>query len=153
MNKPFEVEFNVDAKILSIIYICWKYKYPLSYFLSFYEMFGAQTLFILKALSCTKRLMLNDGAFTNIIEQSRKLHNQIIKGISTNLKIKTLELKIKSGKLIEEDIPEHPTLNLSEFDEEYSQFIREYLVKNVVNIFSETFTLKLNTRDLYQALK
>lgn len=151
--KPFEVQFHVDAKILAIIYICWKYKYPLSYFLSFYEMFGAQTLFILKALSCTRRITLNDNAFASLIEESKKLHLQIIAGISTNIKIKQLEAQITRGRLIDEDIPERPSIDCSEFSEEYAEFITSYLLPNVKNIFSETMTLKLGTKELYQQLK
>ena len=153
MNKPFSVEFKIDAKILAIIYVCWKYKFPLSYFLSFYEMFGAHTLFILKALACNKRITLNDNAFANLIEESRKLHKQIITGISTNLKIKQLEAQVKMGKLIDEDIPEEPELELNGFSEDYRKFIELYLLKNIKNIFSETFVLGLNTKDLYQQIR
>lgn len=153
MAKPFEVQFHVDAKILAIIYICWKYKYPLSYFMSFYEMFKEQTLFILKALSCTRRITLNDNAFASLIEESKKLHLQIIKGISTNLKIRQLEAQVKQGRLIDEDIPERPTIDTSEFSEEYAEFVNEYLLPNVKNIFTETLTLQLGTKELYQQLK
>lgn len=153
MNKPFCVSFKIDAKLLALLYICWKYKFPISYFLSFYEMFGAESLFILKALACTKRITLNDNAFANLIEESRKFHKQILTGISTNLKIKQLEAQVKGGKLIDEDIPEKPEINLEEFSEEYQDFIKNYLMKNVDNIFSEQCNLKINTRDLYQNIK
>lgn len=152
MSKPFSIEFKVDAKILAIIYVCWKYKFPLSYFLSFYEMYGAQTLFILKALACTKRITLNDNAFANLIEESRKLHKQIISGISTKLKIKQLEAQVKAGKLIDEDIPENPELDLNDFSEDYREYIELYLLKNIEDIFSEKFKLRLNTKDLYQQI-
>lgn len=153
MGKPFELSFKIDAKILAIIYICWKYKFPLSYFLSFYEMFGAQTLFILKAMSCTRRITLNDSAFANIIEESRALHKQILAGISTRIKIKQLEGLIKSGQLIDEDIPAQPEINLNAFSDDYKDFLSGYLLKNVDNIFSETMILKLGTKELYQQLK
>lgn len=153
MGKPFELSFKIDAKILAIIYICWKYKFPLSYFLSFYEMFGAQTLFILKAMSCTRRITLNDSAFANIIEESRTLHKQILAGISTRIKIKQLEGLVKSGQLIDEDIPAQPEINLNAFSDDYKDFLSGYLLKNVDNIFSETMILKLGTKELYQQLK
>jgi len=153
MSKPFEIEFKLDAKILAIIYVCWKYKYPLSYFLTFYEMFGNQTLFILKAMACTKRLVLNDNAFAALLEESRILHKQILTGISTNKKIAQLENQVRNGKLIDEDIPERPSLDLSVFSEEYKEFIKDYLQKNIRNLFAENVVLRLGTRELYQQLK
>lgn len=152
MVKPFEVQFHVDAKILAIIFICWKYKYPLSYFLSFYEMFGAHTLFILKALSCTRRITLNDNAFASLIEESKKLHLQMIKGISTNLKISQLEKKVTRGQLIDEDIPERPAIDYSVFSEEYADFIKTYLLPNVKTIFTDNLVLRLGTKELYQQI-
>lgn len=149
MEKQYEVEFKVDAKILSIMYVCWRFKFPLAYFISFYEMYGAQTLFILKAMICTKRIALNDNALANLIEESKKLHHQILKGISTNIKIKQLERIVTSGGLIDEDIPERPELNLEEFSEEYKEFINNYLLKNVKNIFAENMVLCMDTKDLY----
>ena len=152
MRKPFEVEFKIDSNVLAILFICWKFKFPAADFLTFYQMYGVNSLFIFKALSCNKRITLNDNAFTNILEECKKLHKQILAGISLNIKIKQLEVKVKSGGLIDEDIPEHPILKLEEFSEDFQLFIK-YLVKNVNNIFSETFTLKLSTRDLYQQIK
>lgn len=149
MDKPYSVTFNLDAKILSVLYICWKYKFPLSFMLTFYEMYGEQSLFIFKAMACTKKITLNDNTFIKIIEESRNLNNQILKGISTNLKINTLTNKVKNGKKIEEIIPEKPVINITEFSEDYKKFISEYLVKNIKNIFSEKIELKLNTADLY----
>ena len=84
--KPFSVTFKLDAKILAIIYICFKYKFPLSFLLSFYEMYGEQSLFILKAMACTKKISLSDNTFAKIIEESRLLYKQILSGISTNIK-------------------------------------------------------------------
>lgn len=153
MDKQFEVNFKVDGKILALLFLCWKYKFPISYFLTFYEMYGAQSLFILKALACTKRITLNDNAFANIIEESRLLHKQILTGVSTNIKIKKLQSEVKAGKLIDEDIPEKPELNLDVFSEDYKDFITTYLIKNVDEIFTEHFVLKLNSRDLYQEIK
>lgn len=153
MAKPFTVDFKIDAKIIAILYMCWKYKYPISYFLSFYENFGAQTLLIFKALACNKKITLNDNAFTNLIEESKKLHNQIIKGISTNLKIKQLENLVRAGKFIDEDIPETPMIEVNEFTEEFADFVKNYMLKNIEDIFKETVTLKLGTRELYQAVR
>lgn len=149
MKKPYEIEFKIDAKVLAIIYVCWKFKFPLSYFLSFYEMFGVQTLFILKAMACTKRITLNDNALANIIEESKKLHLQIIKGISTNIKIRQLEALVRGGNLIDEDIPEKPTIDLNEFSDDYRVFVEKYLLKNIKNIFAENVVLKLGTKELY----
>lgn len=153
LGKPYEISFKIDAKILAIIYICWKYKFPLSYFLSFYEMFGPQTLFILKALACTKKITLNDSTFANILEESKKLHKQILKGISTNIKIKKLEIQVKNGKLIDEDIPELPEIDLSEFSDDYKEYIQTYLLKNILNIFADEVVLKIGTKELYQQIQ
>ena len=148
--KPFEVQFSIDARILAVLYMCWKFKFPASYFLSFYESYGAQTLLIFKALACNKKIALNDNAFANIIEDSKKLHKQILKGISTKFKIKQLESMVKAGKYVDEDIPEHPEIDLGEFTEDYREFISSYLLKNVKDIFSEILTLRLGTKEIYK---
>ena len=152
MNKPFEIEFKIDAIKLAILFMCWKFKFPVSYFLTFYQMYGKQVLFIFKAIACTKRITLNDSAFTNIIEESKKLQHQILKGISTKIQIAKLEALVKNGRLIDEDIPEQPKLDLSEFSEEYKKFIQTYLLKNIVNIFSDTVVLKVGTKELYNQI-
>lgn len=149
LRKPFEIEFKLDAKILATLYICWKFKLPISYFITFYEQFEEWTLFIFKAMICSKKLALNDNALANIVEESKKLHLQIVKGISTNIKIKQLEALTKAGKLIDEDIPERPEINLYEFSDDYREFIEKYLFKNIKNLFSENVILKLGTRELY----
>lgn len=153
MSKPFTINFKVDGDLLALLYICWKYKYPISYFLAFYELYNKTALFVLKALSCNKKIALNDNTFASLIEESRVLHNQIIAGISTNLKIKRLESQVRLGRLIDEDIPEKPTLNYKVFSEDYKEFVKDYLVKNVDNIFSETLTLHIGTKELYQNIK
>lgn len=150
LKKPYEIEFKIDAKVLAILYVCWKFKLPISYFLTFYEKFGEWTLFIFKAMICAKKLALNDNALSNIIEESKKLQLQIIKGISTLIKIKQLETLTKAGKFIDEDIPERPEIDTMEFSDEYAEFIEKYLLKNIKNIFSKNVVLKLGTKELYQ---
>ena len=152
MNKPFITTFKIDAKILAILYICYKYKFPLSFMLSFYEMYGEQSLFILKAMSCTKKISLNDNAFIKIIDESKLLHNQIIKGISTNIKRDQLIQQVKSGRLITEMIPDCPEIQTSLFTDDYRQFIESYLLKNVKDIFKEEIELMMSTTDLYAEL-
>lgn len=147
--KPFSVTFKLDAKILAIIYICYKYKFPLSFLLSFYEMYGEQSLFILKAMSCTKKIALSDNTFAKIIEESRLLYKQIITGISINLKRNQLITQIKNGRLLTEIIPNCPEIDTKQFTEDYSQFINKYLLKNVNNLFKEEIELMMDTNDLY----
>lgn len=147
--KPFSVTFKLDAKILAIIYICFKYKFPLSFLLSFYEMYGEQSLFILKAMACTKKISLSDNTFAKIIEESRLLYKQILSGISTNIKRNQLISQIKNGRLITEMIPNCPEISLCEFTDDYKQFIKQYLIKNVKNLFQEEIELMMNTTDLY----
>lgn len=153
MSKPFSITFKLDAKILAIIYICFRYKFPLSFMLSFYEMYGEQSLFILKAMSCNKKINLNDTTFIKILQESKLLHKQILSGISTNLKRNNLINQVKNGRLITEMIPDCPEINLKEFSQEYSQFISNYLLKNVKNIFSEEIELMLDTIDLYEEIR
>ena len=147
--KPFSVTFKLDAKILAIIYICFKYKFPLSFLLSFYEMYGEQSLFILKAMACTKKISLSDNTCAKIIEESRLLYKQILSGISTNIKRNQLISQVKNGRLITEMIPNCPEINLCEFTDDYKQFIKQYLIKNVKNLFQEEIELMMNTTDLY----
>ena len=147
--KPFSVTFKLDAKILAIIYICFKYKFPLSFLLSFYEMYGEQSLFILKAMACTKKISFSDNTFAKIIEESRLLYKQILSGISTNIKRNQLISQVKNGRLITEMIPNCPEISLCEFTDDYKQFIKQYLIKNVKNLFQEEIELMMNTTDLY----
>ncbi len=147
--KPFSVSFKLDAKILAIIYICYKYKFPLSFLLSFYEMYGEQSLFILKAMSCTKKIALSDNTFAKIIEESRLLYKQIIAGISINLKRNQLITQIKNGRLLTEIIPNCPEIDTKQFTPDFSQFINKYLLKNVNNLFKEEIELMMDTNDLY----
>ena len=147
--KPFSVTFKLDAKILAIIYICFKYKFPLSFLLAFYEMYGEQSLFILKAMACTKKISLSDNTFAKIIEESRLLYKQILSGISTNIKRNQLISQVKNGRLITEMIPNCPEISLCEFTDDYKQFIKQYLIKNVKNLFQEEIELMMNTTDLY----
>ena len=147
--KSFSVTFKLDAKILAIIYICFKYKFPLSFLLSFYEMYGEQSLFILKAMACTKKISLSDNTFAKIIEESRLLYKQILSGISTNIKRNQLISQVKNGRLITEMIPNCPEISLCEFTDDYKQFIKQYLIKNVKNLFQEEIELMMNTTDLY----
>lgn len=150
--KPFTITFKLDAKILAIIYICYRHKFPLSFLLSFYEMYGEQSLFILKAMSCTGKIKLTDSTFIKIIEESKLLHKQILTGISTNIKRNKLINQVKSGRIITEMIPDCPIIPLKEFSEDYKQFISQYLQKNVKNIFSEQLELMVDTIDLYDEI-
>jgi len=147
--KPFSITFKLDSRILAIIYICYKFKFPLSFMLSFYEMYQEQTLFILKAMSCTKKISLNDAAFIKIIDESKALHRQILAGISTNLKRDRLINQVKNGRLIKEMIPDCPEIDTKEFSEDFAYFITNYLLKNVTNLFSEQIELHMDTTDLY----
>lgn len=154
MEKPFEITFKADAKALAILYVCWRYKFPAAYMLSFYEMYGAQALFIFKAVACTinKKIPINDNVLIKVVEESRELHRQILSGISTNIKRRNLSSLVKYGKHIPEPIPEEPVLDMSKFSDDYKEFIEDYLMKNVPNIFKEEITLSLNTKDLYEEL-
>ena len=153
MDKQFSVKFKLDPIILALIYICYKYKFPAAMMLSFYEEFGKKSLFILKAMTCAKKITLNDNQFIKIIEESKLLHKQLLSGITINMKRNKLENMVKNGMKIKEQIPDKPHVNLTVFSDDYSEFIENYLQYNLDNMFSEEPALKLNTTDLYSELK
>lgn len=148
-DKPFSVKFKIDFKLLAILYVCYRYNFPIAYFISFYQMYGAQALFVLKALSCNKKISLNDATFLKIITDSKQLHTQIIEGVSTNIKIKQYDIAKRNGYKIKEERPEDPKLNLESFSDDYKGFIQKYLQKYITNIFSEVWELNYDTQDLY----
>lgn len=153
MDKQFSVKFKLDPIILALIYICYRYKFPAAMMLSFYEEFGKKSLFILKAMTCAKKISLNDNQFIKIIEESKVLHKQLLTGISINIKRTRLENMVKNGMKINEQIPDRPHVDLTVFSDEYSEFIENYLQYNLDNMFSEEPSLKLNTTDLYSELR
>lgn len=153
MDKQFSVKFKLDPIILALIYICYRYKFPAAMMLSFYEEFGKKSLFILKAMTCAKKISLNDNQFIKIIEESKLLHKQLLTGISINMKRNKLENMVKNGMKIKEQIPDRPHVDLTVFSDEYSEFIETYLQYNLDNMFSEEPALKLNTTDLYSELR
>jgi len=153
LDKQFSVKFKLDPIILALIYICYRYKFPAAMMLSFYEEFGKKSLFILKAMTCAKKISLNDNQFIKIIEESKLLHKQLLTGISINMKRNKLENMVKNGMKIKEQIPDRPHVDLTVFSDEYSEFIETYLQYNLDNMFSEEPALKLNTTDLYSELR
>ena len=148
MTKSFSVNFEINAKLLALLYICYEYKFPLSFMLSFYEMYGDNSLFVLKAISCVKKIKITDSVLINAIEESRKLAKEIARGISVILKVKQLE-NIPLEKRVE-PIPEYPSIDVSLFTDSYKKFIENYLLINIDNIYDQKVNLKLNTRDLYE---
>ena len=146
-NKIYKAEFPLDSKILAIIYICYKYKFPLQWMLTFYEMYGDRSLFTFKALTCTRKAPLNDQELIKIMEESRRLFNQIQKGISVINKRKRIEM----GTL-KEQMPDMPTIDLLGFSVEYGKFIRDYLVENITDIYAPIVELKMSSEDIYSEL-
>ena len=116
-------------------------------------MYGEQAMFILKAFSCMKPISISDNGLLKIVEESKLLYKLIIAGISVKIKRQQLEQKVKNGWTIKEPIPDEPTLDISEFSNDYKDFIENYLLKNIIDIFNEKLTLKLDTIDLYEALR
>ena len=148
MSKLYTVQFALNAKLLAIIYICYKYKFPLQFMLSFYEMYADSSLFVLKALTCCKKTKLTDNEFIKIMEESRRLFHQIQKGMSINIKRKQISL----GILKDEEMPEPPELNYLGFSESYTEFINEYLLKNIEDIYAPTVSLKMSSEDIYSEI-
>lgn len=153
MTKPFATRFKLDSKILALIYICYKYNFPLCFMLSFYEMYGEYSLFALKAMACTKKLTLNDNNFTKIIEESRDLYKQILSGVSTIIEIDKIN---KDNKYRTDDnkveLPQYPSIDTSKFSNEYKDFVENYLLNNIKDIYSPMVELKMSTKDLYEEL-
>ena len=154
MTKPFSTRFKLDSKIIALIYICYKYNFPLCFMLSFYEMYGEHSLFALKAMTCAKKLTLNDNTFTKIIEESRDLYKQVLTGVSTIIEINKIE-KSNENRSIEDkkEIPEYPQIDTSKFSSDYKDFIEQYLLKNIKNIYSPMVELRMSTKDLYEELR
>lgn len=132
MTKIFATEFKLNSKILSIIYLCYKYEFPISIMLSFYEMYEDNALFVFKTLSCAKKSKINDNILINVLNESRILLKQIQQGITS----------------LEKN--EEPKLNLADFSNEYRIFIQDYLLKNIENIYEPIIKFKFNTSDLYK---
>ena len=148
MNKPFTLKFELNSKLIALLYICYKYKFPLSFMLSFYELYGDKSLFVIKAMACTSKLNMSDAIFINIIQESRSLYKEILSGVSTLLKINQL----KKDKADETTIPDEPNIDTTKFSSSFKDFIENYLMKNIKNIYAETVSLKCNTRDLYEEI-
>lgn len=147
-NKIYTVEFTLNAKLLAIIFICYKYKFPLQFMLSFYELYGDSSLFALKALTCSRKTKLTDSELVDIVEQSRRLYTQIQQGISINIKRK----KILNG-ILEEELPDPPCIDHIGFSVEYDEFINNYLLQNIEDIYAPTTKLKMSSEDIYTELK
>lgn len=146
-EKIYTVDFELNAKLLAILYICYKYNFPLQFLLSFYELYGDASLFALKALSCYKKLALTDNDMVKILEESRRLFLQIQKRVTIKNKIK--EIERQGGNY---DKPELPKLDLICFSVPYSQFIENYLLKNVEDLYSVPIRLRMSSGDLYQEI-
>lgn len=147
-NKLFSLDFKLDAKILTIIYICYEYKFPLAFMITFYELYGETSMFALKALTCSKKAKLTDTKLMKIVEESRLLYTQILTGVSTIMKIK--QLKAYNPK--NEPIPEYPSIDTSKFSADYRVFIEDYLLKNIRNIYEPEINLQLSSHDLYKEI-
>lgn len=148
MSKIYSVQFSLNAKLIALIYICYKHKFPLQFMLSFYEMYGDTSLFALKALTCSRKTRLTDNEFIKIMEESRRLYSQIQRGISINLKRK----QIKLGIIKDEEMPAAPKLDYLGFSESFNLFIDEYLLKNIDDIYAPTISLKMSTEDIYSEI-
>lgn len=151
-DKLFSIKFKLTFDILAILYICYKNKFPAVYFITFYEKYGPQSLYVFKALACGKKMALNDNAFTKVIEESRLLQQEILRGISINIKREKLACILKNGGTLKEPIPDYPQINLTLFSEDYANFIENYLICNTSDIFSDEIQLWLDTKDLYEQL-
>lgn len=154
MSKPFCTKFKLNSKLLAVIYICYQYKFPLCFMLSFYEMYGDNSLFALKALSCSKKISLNDVTFAKIIEESRALYKQILTGESALIEIeKSQKLNRNNDEVDIDSLPVLPVIDTSGFSEDYRNFVNSYLLKNINNIYSPEVELMMSTEDLYQELR
>lgn len=120
-DKTFIAYFELNSHILAIMYLCYRFKFPLSFMITFYENYKDGAFFVFKALACKKQIALNDLAFAKVIEDSRALYKQIL--------IKDIQSE--------------------KFSEKYKEFIDDYLLKLIPNIYDETVMLKMDTNTLY----
>lgn len=150
-KKDYSTRFRLNSKLIAMIYMCYQYKFPLSFLLAFYEMYGDNSLFALKAFACAKKISLNDNTFVKIIEESRILYRQILAGESRILEINSILTHNKNtGDNLE--LPEYPTINSAGFSDSFRNFIDEYLLVNIDDIFAPIVTLKFRVQDLYSEL-
>lgn len=157
MDKIFVTEFELDAKKLALIYICYQYKFPLCFMLSFYEMWSDSSLFALKALTCTKKSKLTDTSLMKALDESSSLYKQILKGTNTIRRIKETKDKInkinqKSSAEPLPEIPEYPKLTLHNFSPSFKKFVTDYLLVNVEDIYSPVIKLRFSSDDVYKEM-
>lgn len=138
----FKTRFKLNSKLIAIIFICYKYKYPLAYFLTLYEMYKEASLFAFKAFSCNKKIELSNKTFIQILEESRDLYHQILAGQSMIIKMKNE----KSDTIVE------PKIDVTQFSPEFRFFIENYLLKNMSNIFDEEVELTMTSDELYSEI-
>ncbi len=141
MNKIYATEFKLSAKMLAIINMCYIYKFPASIMLTFYELYGDNTFFALKALTCARKLDLTDTTLVKIIDESNLLYKQIQEQIR----------RIDLAKSKNESYT--PELNLNKFSNNYRSFIEDYLLENIENLYTPMVKLKLSSDDLYRELE
>lgn len=120
-DKTFIAYFELNSHILAIMYLCYRFKFPLSFMITFYENYKDGAFFVFKALACKKQIALNDLTFAKIIEESRALYKQIL--------VKDIKAEC--------------------FSEKYREFIEDYLLKLIPNIYDETVMLKMDASTLY----
>ena len=125
-NKAYKLKFALNAKLLAIIYLCYKYNFPLSYMIAFYELYGDKSLFVFKALACNKKIALNDSTFEKILNESRKLYKQILRGSYSRIeRNNTIYYNKNSTK--KKPVPNIEHINPDAFCDKYKEFIESYL--------------------------
>lgn len=143
--NTFKARFEICPCIIASIFFCYKFNYPLGIAIAFYEEFGKQALFAYRAVTSIKQVSMNSQLFTRILNESKLLYQEILKGSA-----KIIELE-KQG-IVDKESPEYPKINLELFSQDFSDFIKLYLLRYIDNIFAEEVELSISTEQMYEHL-
>jgi hypothetical protein len=143
--NTFKLKFELCPCIIASIFFCYKFKYPIAVAISFYETFGEQALFAYRAVTSLKTVTLNSQLFSRVLNESKLLYQEVLKGVA-----KIIELE-KNGK-VDKSSPDYPKIDLELFSQDFKDFIKLYLLKNIDNIYAEKVELSVTTEQMYEHL-
>lgn len=151
-EKAYKVRFELSSKLLAIMFICYRYNFPISFMLTFYENYKDFSLFVFKALSCNKKIPLNDSAFHKVLEESKLLYKQILRGASSRIERNQI-INYNKCASFKKPVPNLQHINPNDFSDKYKEFIEQYLLVNIKDIYAEEVELKLSAIDLYEGIE
>ena len=150
-DRPYSIYLELNPKLLTILYMCYTFELPLSLMISLYSSYGEMALFVFKILAHMKVIKLTDNDFTRVLTCSRSLYKHILNMNRVKIDRERIiqDNKTRTNK---KEVPSLPTMNLDEYTESYRNFITNYLLENIVDIYAPEVELKLNTVELHQGI-